>query len=417
MTATTTITPPDYAEIAYKITHALRNVGIEDVVAQYRADADGLKDGFVFLDTKNKRVLNRGELFEKLNYHTRSKVSLSPELLQGQIIWVDSFKKFVIEERTEYFSNNYDAAIVSQETAVRGPFTQLLENGSARETMAKLKPLNLDLKDTDMKGVVKALNNIAKLEGMDNVHFQLEKGTGQVSYYSDPAEPIEVLHGKVSGLLRKIVAQDSRYGDGEKLSDYPHNPGHSIASMMDAYAPDRHVISFDRRTDYSPANLVDLIENAQIALIAKKHLNFKKLTVTNSEEFTNQFAPNRGLVQDGIDRYDFDNWNVTSVRKGHIGEFNQMGAIPNLTVQDPPQYYPSAKNPMFVIGTNHVSGRSEVDMVSDINELRGAIPIEYSPDPEPQASKTPKPVQKTKPKPEQKQNEPAAKLQVGIPTR
>lgn len=404
MTATT---PPDYWQIARNLQNSLEAIGIKNVNVSHLDASDGVKDGLIFIRQGEQTPLSKDGLLAIIDQHRAQLTTVSATAgiyadgktrladATGKIAWLDGFKKFVIEERTEFIlDRDYDVAVISEETAAKAPFTKLLENA---KNFAGLQPVNWDLDPARMQGVVKALNNIAHMEGQDNVHFQLEKGTGKVTYFSDPPRPLEELHGQISSLLRTIVAQDRGLAPGGKLTD----KGHNVAAMMDAFKKDRHYIAFEKETDYGTASLVDIVENAQIALTAKHYLNFKNVSVKNEEAFVNQDPTKRSNVTDGRDAYSYDNWNLTSVRKGHIGEFNQMAPIPNLTTADEifRTVHLGGKEYKIPVPTNHKTDQGEKDLIKTLEELRAVLPVEFSPDPEPEAAtRKPTPVHKAKPK-------------------
>ncbi len=393
----------DCEKISSNLTHIFGSLNI-DLNVSYRDDIDGLKPGLVFIKPMTDRPIPKAELLEKLtkaasDWKVNAASSKNPSEIasaKGKLAWIESFKQFIFENETDFapWTPDYKAAIISKETATKEPFKQLLKNAGAitaekvnseesitdiKESFGKLTPINWDLKTQNMSGVVKALNNIARMEGNENIHFQLEKGTNRVIYFSDiskehPDKNLskDQMNQKVSAMIEHIVSIDKSLKSGSRVLN---EQGKQVASKMDAFKDERYYVSFEKETGFEPDYLVDLVENAQIAIAAERYLNFKNVGVQNEKPFEQQGAIKVTKSEDGKDAYSYINRNLTSqeVSWWHyhntgVGSYNEMAPIPNLTTQDNRR-------------TNVVSNQKEEDLAATLNLMRGALPAELSDDP------------------------------------
>ncbi len=369
-TTTTLVVPPKSLEtIAYELSLALKKAGL-DVRVEYDDSIDGVKDGLVFYDnspafapeplsmTSLKYKLKDVEEVLKLE---DNKYSAGADEARGKLAWLQSFKQFMFED-SDWAGDK--VAVISEEAAQKKPFKRLLANA---DVMEKLQPVNWDLNEHKMSGVVKALNNIAHMEGAKDVHFQLEAKTGKITYYSNSLSKAE-LSKKVTSIIEHIVATDSALATDGVLNE----DGKQVASKMDAFKNDRYYVAFEKETGFKTDYLVDLAENARIAIAAKSYLNYAKVSVDNKEPYDIQKQNKVIKTEDGKDTYDFLNKNLFSG-----GSFNDEAAIPQLKSH-------SKYNGNFKLDA------TEAEMIAELNKLRGTMPVDFAPDATPVAPVTPK---------------------------
>lgn len=335
---------------------AFRAHGINNLDARYQEDVRGLKDGIAFF--RDGAAVTKASMMEmialRINHQNliASQPINSPATVaaaKGEMAWLTSFREFVLDGKTNFWIDpNYSQAIISLETASQDPFKHLMENATKRSA---LTPVEWDLSEKRMSGVVQGLNNIALMTNHPDVHFQLEKGRGKVTFYSDTLSA-DALDHQVTDILQHIVSFDKNLTNEQKTK---------IVNQMSAFKKDRNYVAFEKETGFKPDYLVDLVENAQIATAATTYLKFTGVQVDNQEPYLVQKKDGQAMTADGKDNYKITNPNRT--RSGKT--LKEDAAIPALQT---PSY--------FVVPT-----QSEAEMIDALNSLRGTMPVELSPEP------------------------------------
>ena len=349
------ILPLTNDDVTHQLGTALQKIGV-NVVVEYSGSAP---HGFVFteLNSGNRAKLTLLELNEQLD--KLYKDNNSPHAHDsGVIAWINSFREFLIPGAQSIGATPI-VATISQATATQLPFARLIENA---EHMEQLKPVHWDLTVKNMHGVANALRHIAVMEGNTDLHFAADK-SGKINYSSTAKITRDELDIKVRKMLEHMIATDPLLTQNGALTD----KGHAVIDQMLAHSDkdQSHYLAFTKGTRLGPDYLVDVVENAQIAMAAQQYLNFRNVQVANENGFDTQRPTGIVHEEDGRDTYSYENRNLTSVNKSHLGERNDMAAIPNLTTKD-------------AGATNLVSAQSEDYLKNILDMMVGALPIELS---------------------------------------
>ena len=365
----------DNAQTQHQITQALRLIGMSDISADYDDQVIGRRDGFKFVDAETHAAIGRADLFSRLDLCLAN--DRSPKATHdGKIAWVTAFKNFINDDHAPL---SPDAAIVSEETANQVPFRQLLNNASH---LKALTPVHWDLNEKDLPRVVQALNNIARMQNFD-VRFQTD-AKGKIEFYAKNSDhPLSrgAMDNQVTSIIQSIVESDQSlasidfdFNSGSKKASL-NNDGRQALVKMVAYRENgRDYIALDKSAGVGPnkesaigntAYVVDLIENAQIAIASKKYLNFEYTQAANKEPYIIQRKKDEVMSNDGDDTYKFTNNNVAAIPdKYDLTNTNERSAVPG------------------VKGPQKVESETERNMIRILNALRGAMPLEMSSDAE-----------------------------------